>query len=56
MDLDKCSQMIIFESFLTTFKASIVFRGGRGSNKNWLKLEIEPLYANLACLNWGNTL
>jgi hypothetical protein len=43
--------MIIFKSLMTTFVASIVLRGGRDSNKNWLELKIKPPYANLSCLN-----
>jgi len=39
----------IFESILTTFKSSIVLRGSWGSNVNWLKPEINPQLANLAC-------
>jgi hypothetical protein len=45
MDLDYCSEMIIFE---TTFEVNLIFQGSR----NWLELEIKPLEANLACLNW----
>jgi hypothetical protein len=48
-DLDHGSKMINFESILTTIIVSIVLRGRWGS-KNCLKLEIEPPYANLACL------
>jgi hypothetical protein len=43
--------MIIFESTLTTFKASFIFRGSWGSIKNWLKLKIKPQMADLALLN-----
>jgi hypothetical protein len=46
-DLDQGSEMIIFESILTTFKASVIFRGQ--SCKNWLGLKTEQPLANLAC-------
>ena len=36
-DLDHQREMIIFESYLTTFEASIIFWGRRGSSKNWLE-------------------
>jgi len=43
-DLDKRSEMIIFDSILTTFKASIIFRGSwAGSIVNWLEPKIDPL-------------
>jgi hypothetical protein len=48
--------MIIFESILTTFIASEIFRGPCGSKENWLELKIEPIWANLACLNRWNIL
>jgi hypothetical protein len=41
-DLDKGRKMIIFESILTSFIESVIFRGPWGSTKNWLKLKIEP--------------
>jgi hypothetical protein len=41
-DLDYQSQMIIFESILSTFELSIIFRGSLGSGVNWLKLETKP--------------
>jgi hypothetical protein len=34
--------MIILEPILTTFIASIGFRSGWGSGKNWLELKIKP--------------
>jgi hypothetical protein len=40
--LDQVCEIIIFESILTTLIASIVFRGGWGSSKKWLELEIKP--------------
>jgi hypothetical protein len=43
--------MIIFDSILTTFKLSIIFRGNWGSSDNWLEPKIEPPQANLACSN-----
>ncbi len=43
--------MIIFESILTTFEASFIFRGSWGICKNWPELKIEPPSTNLACLN-----
>ncbi len=48
--VDRGSQMIIFKSILTTFK------GCWSNSKNWPELKIEPPWANLACLNWWNTL
>jgi hypothetical protein len=41
-NLDQVGEMIILESILTTFEASFVLRGSRGSSKNWLELKIEP--------------
>ncbi len=42
-DLDQGSKMIILETILTTFIASIVFRGRWGGTKHWLELKIvEP--------------
>jgi hypothetical protein len=46
----------IFESFLTIFITRIKVCGSFGYSKYWLKLKIEPPWANLACLNWWNTL
>jgi hypothetical protein len=51
-DLDPGSKIIIFESILTTFIASIIFKGGYGGSINWLKLKIEPPKANLVCPKW----
>ncbi len=39
-DLDQGCEMIIFESILTTFIVSIVFRGLWANSKNWLELKI----------------
>ncbi len=50
IDLDWCTKTIISESILTTFIASVIFRGFWGSSKNLLELKTEP------CLNWRNTL
>ncbi len=36
------TEMIIFESILTTFISMIVFKDLWGSSKNWLELKIEP--------------
>jgi hypothetical protein len=46
--LDKQSELFIFESFLTTFKLSIVFRGSWGSIENRLEPKTEPPSGNLA--------
>ena len=35
MDLDLRLVMIIFESILTTFEASVIFLGSWGGSKNW---------------------
>jgi hypothetical protein len=43
--------MIIFESTVTTFEASFIFRSSWGSIKNWLKLKTEPSLADIALLN-----
>ncbi len=40
-DLDQSSEMIIFESLLTTFITSFIFRGSWGNSKNRLELKIE---------------
>jgi hypothetical protein len=50
-DLDQGCEMIILESILTTFIASVIFRGHWGSSKNLLDLKINPHLANTACLN-----
>jgi len=51
MDLDKWSEIIIFESILTTFKFSVIFRDSWGCSVNWLEPKIDPPQANLACPN-----
>jgi hypothetical protein len=40
-NLDQGSEMTIFESILTTFIASIIFRSGWSCNTNWLELKIK---------------
>ncbi len=45
IDLDNCSDMIIFEPFLTIFATSIKFCGNFGSCTNWLELQIESPYS-----------
>jgi hypothetical protein len=40
-NLDQDSKLIIFDSFLTTFIASVSFRGRWGNSKNWLDSKIE---------------
>ncbi len=49
--LDQGSEVMIFESILTIFKMSVVFRGVWGSIEKWLELKIKPPKANLACPN-----
>jgi hypothetical protein len=39
---DQGSEMIIFESILTTFLGSVIFRDHCGICKIWLELKIEP--------------
>ncbi len=39
-DLNQQSEMIIFESFLTTFEVSVIFSGSWGSGENLLELEL----------------
>ncbi len=56
MDLDPCWRANYFESIFTTFEASFIFWGSRGSSKNRLVFKIEPALSNLACLNRWNTL
>ncbi len=51
-DLDRGSKNIIFESILYRFYSKCLFRDCWSSSKNRLQLEIKPLLANLACLNW----
>ncbi len=41
-NLELGNEIIIFESSLTSYRASDVFRGHWGSIKNWLDLKIEP--------------
>jgi len=48
--------MIIFESILTTFISSIIFRGTWGSSVNRLEPKIEPPQADLACSDTRKTL
>ena len=46
--LDQRSVMIIFESLLTTFEASIIFWGSWGIRKNRLVPKTEPSYLSLS--------
>jgi hypothetical protein len=39
---DQDSEMIIFESILTTFIGTVIFNDHCGSGKIWLELKIEP--------------
>ena len=55
-DLDLQREMIIFKSILTTFEASVIFRGSWGSIENWLKPKTKPPYAISACPNLWNAL
>ncbi len=41
-DLDQSSEMIYFESILTTFEESFIFQGSWDGSKNWLELKIGP--------------
>jgi len=50
-DLDQGLELLIFESILTSFKLSIIFRGNWGSIENWLKPMTKPPLGNLACPN-----
>jgi len=50
-ELDQQSELLIFESILTSFKPSIVFGGSWGSTENWLVPKIKPSSGNLACPN-----
>jgi hypothetical protein len=55
--LDQGSKMIYFVSILTTLEASYIFQLSEGiGGKNWDKLKIEPLKANLTCPNMRNIL
>jgi hypothetical protein len=40
-DLNQGIEMIIFESIMTTFEPSFIFRGSLGSSKNWLEHSIK---------------
>jgi hypothetical protein len=40
---------------MTTLEVSFIFKGTLGSSENWLKHKIDQPSANLACLNWSNT-
>jgi len=55
-DLDKQSELVIFESILTTFKLSIIYGGSWGSIENWLQPKTKPPLGNLACPNLRNAL
>jgi hypothetical protein len=37
-----CSEIIIFESILTTFELTIIFRGSWGSRENLCKTKTKP--------------
>ncbi len=41
-DLDQGSDIVIFESILSTFESNVVFRGSCGSSVNWLEPKTEP--------------
>jgi len=43
--------MIIFESIVTTFELSSVFRGSWGNIENWLESKNKPPSGNIACPN-----
>ena len=49
--IDKQSELLIFESILTTFKLSIIHRGRWDSIENWLEPKTEPPSGNLASPN-----
>jgi len=51
MDLDKQSELLIYESILTSFKPSIILGGSWGSTENWLKPKAKPPSGNLSCPN-----
>jgi len=55
-DFDQRIEMIIYDSILTTFKSSIVFRCSSDSSDNWLESKIEPPSGNLAWPNPWNTM
>jgi len=48
--------MTIFESFLTTFEASIVFWGSWGSSENWLEPKTLPPLQILTKLSLSKSL
>ncbi len=45
------SELLIFESILTSFKPRIVFGGRWGGTENWLEPKTEPPWENLVCPN-----
>jgi len=55
-DLDQWIEVIIFESILTTFQLSIIFRGSWGISVYRLEPKIETPEVNLACPKPWNTL
>ena len=54
-DLDQV-RWLFFESILTTFEASVIFRGSWDSIESWLKPETKPPFAILAFQNLWNAL
>jgi len=42
-DVDEQSEMIVFESILTTFELSIVFKGSWGTSEYWLEPKIQHI-------------
>ena len=56
MDLDYQSEMIIFESILTTFELSIIFWGSFGIIENRLETKTKQPCAIIACPNLWNAL
>ncbi len=56
LDLDWGSEMVIFESILTTFTASVVLEAAGAVTKIGSSLKSKPLWVNLACINRWNTL
>jgi len=50
-DLDSRSEMIIFESILSTFELSVIFWSSRGNSENRLEPKIETPLANFASTN-----
>ncbi len=55
-DLDWIRKKIIFESILTTFKLSLIFRGSWDCSINWLEPKTKPPKAKLAFPNLWNSL